>query len=58
MPNVQMLVLNAEHQLAGIGELGEIYIRSPHLASGYLGDEQLTKARFLISERGMLVCRW
>ena len=47
MPDVQLLVLNVEQQLAGVGEIGEIYVRSPHLAQGYLGNEALTKARFL-----------
>jgi hypothetical protein len=46
MPDVQLLVLNAAGQIAGVGELGEINIRSPHLALGYLGDEALTQARF------------
>jgi amino acid adenylation domain-containing protein len=47
MTGVQLLVLNKERKLAGIGELGEIYIRSSHLALGYLGDEALTAERFL-----------
>ncbi|MFK7800055.1 MAG: amino acid adenylation domain-containing protein [Anaerolineae bacterium] len=47
MPNVQLLVLNRHEQLAGIGESGEIYVRSPHLAGGYLGDASLSAARFL-----------
>lgn len=47
MPDSQLLVLNAGQQLAGIGELGEIYLRSPHLARGYLGDDLLTRSRFL-----------
>lgn len=47
MKDVQLLVLTAEQRLAGVGELGEIYVRSPHLALGYLGDEALTQARFL-----------
>jgi len=47
MPNVQLLVLNSAEQLAGISEIGEIYLRSPHLALGYLGDEKLTQARFM-----------
>jgi thioesterase domain-containing protein len=45
--DAQILVLTKELQLAGVGELGEIYLRSPHLAEGYLGDEELTRARFL-----------
>jgi amino acid adenylation domain-containing protein len=44
--DVQLLVLTAGRRLAGIGELGEIYVRSPHLALGYL-DEELTQERFL-----------
>jgi len=44
--DVQLLVLTAGQRLAGIGELGEIYVRSPHLALGYL-DEELTRVRFL-----------
>lgn len=47
MPNVQLLVLNQQQQLAGIGELGEIYVRSPHLAKGYLNDALLTQMRFI-----------
>ncbi len=49
MPDAQLLVLNGERKLAGVGELGEIHIRSPHLARGYLGDEPLTRERFLTS---------
>ena len=40
--DVQLLVLDAGGRLAGIGELGEICVRSPHLALGYLGDPELT----------------
>ncbi|HEX9942196.1 MAG TPA: amino acid adenylation domain-containing protein [Thermoanaerobaculia bacterium] len=46
MKDVQLLVLNAAGRLAGIGEVGEICVRSPHLARGYLGDEPLTRERF------------
>lgn len=45
--DVQLLVLNQAQQLAGIGELGEIYMRSPHVARGYRSDTALTAARFL-----------
>jgi hypothetical protein len=30
-----------------VGELGELYVRSPHLADGYIGDQTLTEERFL-----------
>jgi non-ribosomal peptide synthetase component F len=33
--DVQLLVLNSSGQLASIGELGEVSVRSPHLAAGY-----------------------
>jgi amino acid adenylation domain-containing protein len=45
--DVQLLVLNREQQMCGIGEPGEIYFRSPHLAKGYLGDATLTNERFI-----------
>ena len=45
--DVQLLLLNKNGQLAGIGELGELYVRSPHLAAGYVGDEKLTQERFV-----------
>jgi amino acid adenylation domain-containing protein len=47
--DVQLLVLNSAGQLAGVGEIGELYLRSPHLAEGYIGDEELTRHRFLIN---------
>jgi amino acid adenylation domain-containing protein len=49
MPDVQLLVLNKKSGLAGIGEVGEIHMRSPHLARGYLSDEDLTRARFVVN---------
>jgi len=45
--DVQLLVLNRQRQMCGIGEPGEIYFRSPHLARGYLGDAALTSERFI-----------
>ena len=47
IPGVQLLVRNAAGQLAGIGEVGEIWLRSPHLAAGYLGDAALSASRFV-----------
>jgi amino acid adenylation domain-containing protein len=46
---VQLLILNATQEVAGIGEMGEIYIRTPYLSKGYIGDELLTHDRFIIN---------
>ena len=40
--NTQLLILNSAQQLAGISEIGEIYVRSPYLAQGYLTPEEPT----------------
>ena len=45
--DVQLLVLTTRNQLCGVGEPGEIFLRSPHIALGYLGDEELTRERFI-----------
>jgi amino acid adenylation domain-containing protein len=45
--DVQLLLLNSAGHLAGIGEIGEINLRSPHIARGYLGDDALTQERFI-----------
>ncbi len=47
MPGVQLLVLDAAERRMGVGELGEIYIRSHHIARGYVDDPVLTSQRFL-----------
>jgi amino acid adenylation domain-containing protein len=47
--DVQLLVLNKSGQLAGVGEFGELYVRSPHLAEGYIGDEKRTEQMFIVS---------
>lgn len=47
--DVQLLVLNRSQQLAGIGELGELFVRSPHLAEGYIGDEKRTEQMFIVN---------
>ncbi len=45
--DVQLLLVNKSGHLAGISELAELYVRSPHLAQGYVGDQTLTEERFL-----------
>jgi amino acid adenylation domain-containing protein len=47
--DVQLLILNQNQQLAGIGELGEIYVRTLYLAQGYLGAQKLTQERFIVN---------
>ncbi len=46
---VQLLVLGDSDRLCGIGELGEICVRTPYLARGYLADEALTERRFVVN---------
>jgi amino acid adenylation domain-containing protein len=45
--DVQLILLNSAGRLAGIGEIGEINLRSPHVARGYIGDDALTQERFI-----------
>jgi amino acid adenylation domain-containing protein len=52
LPGVQLLVRNAAGQQAGVAEVGEIGIRSPHLARGYLDDPELTARRFVRNAPG------
>jgi len=47
--DVQLLLLTPGGQLAGIGEVGDLYVRSPHLATGYMDDDALTTAAFVIN---------
>ena len=47
--DVQLLLLASGGHLAGIGELGELYVRSPHLAAGYISDDVLAQENFLIN---------
>jgi len=47
IPDVQLLVTRPDGGLAGLGAVGEIVFRSPHLARGYLGEPELTARRFV-----------
>jgi amino acid adenylation domain-containing protein len=44
---VDLLVITPSGTLAGIGERGEIAVRTPYLSRGYLNDAELTAARFI-----------
>jgi surfactin family lipopeptide synthetase A len=46
---VQLLVLNDGGMLCGIGELGEIQVRTRYLSRGYLADDALTRERFVVN---------
>ncbi len=50
--DAQLLVLTDSGQLAGVGELGEICVRTPYLSQGYLDDLVLTRERFPIAALG------
>ncbi|KAI9347701.1 hypothetical protein BDR26DRAFT_1004815 [Obelidium mucronatum] len=47
MNNVQLLVINDFGLLCGVGEVGEIHVRSGGLAEGYLMLEEVTASKFL-----------
>jgi amino acid adenylation domain-containing protein len=47
MGDVQLLVLGAGDRLAGVSEVGEICVRSPHIARGYLDDPESTARKFV-----------
>jgi amino acid adenylation domain-containing protein len=49
MKDVQLLLLTTGGHLADIGELAELYVRSPHLAQGYVGDSDLTAQNFIVN---------
>ena len=47
IPGTQLIVFNRAGEQAGIGELGEIAMRSRQLARGYLDDPILSRAKFI-----------
>ena len=46
---VQLFVVNECGLEAGVGEPGEIYIKTPHLSNGYLNNEALNREKFIPS---------
>lgn len=49
MKDVQVLVFNNARTLCAVGELGELYLRSPHLAKGYMALEGQSDAKFIVN---------
>jgi L-aminoadipate-semialdehyde dehydrogenase len=51
MKDVQLVIVDRENRnrVCDIGEIGEIYVRAGGLAEGYLGNEELTKTKFVDS---------
>ncbi|KAJ3217331.1 large subunit of alpha-aminoadipate reductase [Dinochytrium kinnereticum] len=49
MKNVQLLVVNKAGLLCGVGEVGEIYVRSSGLAEGYLRLDDVTAQKFILN---------
>jgi L-aminoadipate-semialdehyde dehydrogenase len=49
MLNVQLLIINNAGLMAGVGEVGEIYVRSGGLAEGYLGLPEVTNEKFVLN---------
>lgn len=47
MKDVQLVIVNRSGNVAGVGELGEVSVRSHHLAGGYKGLEEQTQAKFI-----------
>jgi L-aminoadipate-semialdehyde dehydrogenase len=49
MKDVQLLIVDRENRnrVCDIGEIGEIYVRAAGLAEGYLGNDELTKTKFV-----------
>jgi amino acid adenylation domain-containing protein len=43
----QIMVLNEDMQEADIGDMGEIYIRTPFISSGYYNDKDLSRKVFI-----------
>ncbi|NUU60568.1 non-ribosomal peptide synthetase [Paenibacillus agri] len=44
--DTQLLILNKSNKMCGVGELGEICIRTPYLSLGYLGEKETTDQVF------------
>lgn len=60
LPETQLLVLKQSGRLCGINEIGEIFVRSPHLTMGYLDSATTPPKPFIVNphtnDAGDLLC--
>lgn len=49
MRDVELIICNGRGKQCGVSEVGEIYIRSPHLARDYVGLPNETAQRFIVN---------
>ncbi|EGD72477.1 hypothetical protein PTSG_11594 [Salpingoeca rosetta] len=49
MKDVELLVLDENMRVCAVGQLGELYVRSPHLSAGYLGLPEETNKKFIVN---------
>ncbi|MFB4319191.1 amino acid adenylation domain-containing protein [Actinomadura sp. 21ATH] len=47
LANTELLVVGADGGIVPDGELGEVCVAGPNVGEGYLGDDELNKARFV-----------
>ncbi|MDC8004718.1 amino acid adenylation domain-containing protein [Aureisphaera galaxeae] len=56
--NTNILILNANNDICDIGEVGDVYIQTPFLTSGYYKDPEMTSQKFVtnpIGNRGDII---
>jgi acyl-coenzyme A synthetase/AMP-(fatty) acid ligase len=44
--DTQLLIMNRVNKLCGVGEIGEVIIRTPYVSYGYLNDKETTDKKF------------
>lgn len=52
IPGAQVLILDEQQERCRVGQVGEVYIRTPFISSGYYCRPELTRERFLSNPFG------